>query len=497
MQRQRLKLMALVMALVIAVAGSTPQAWANKGDGGRSVPQASSDVLPGGPLTVEVFSNTQVGLLYNGAQQFFARTASGIYLTVNGQNYGPTVPAGGSANAIPYTEISQTLAGNTVTTVVAAGNTGLRMTVKTSYTNGARDYRSDITVQNTGAAAVSYRLSHAADLFPGLQGQNSDNGIGYFNAASGAVGAITEDRTFFQLFVPLTPASAYQEAFYDTLWGAVGNFNNTINTSLVDAGAGLQWNRTLSAGASDTVSDLLSFDNVDPTLAPILKRPPADVWAGVKASPNLNVQKNAIVSFTVKAKNWGKGPAEALNIFLPYDNKTLKVLDTKFDRDDLFVVALLPGVVVLKGGSLIPDAEVTGVVRFQAIGAEGAVAAMQPVVTWEDDHGSNDDAHTHFGNVVLPVVGSSNRSGETPARVDLAAGKAIVRGQYFAPDELVDTWFDLGNGQSEAFARFTATGDGTVKSILTVRNVLPAGTYRLVMRGVYSGGEQVATIVVR
>jgi hypothetical protein len=96
----------------------------------------------------------------------------------------------------------------------------------------------------------------------------SDSGYGYYDPETGGVGDYytltvgTRQRSFFQLFVPNTPATAYEESFYSTIWDAIGdlngpgrNLNNTIIPENVDAGAALQWNLTIPAGGSVTVSD--------------------------------------------------------------------------------------------------------------------------------------------------------------------------------------------------------------------------------------------------
>jgi hypothetical protein len=94
---------------------------------------------------------------------------------------------------------------------------------------------------------------HAADLYV----DGDDEGFGYHNAASGAVGAWNRHRTFLEYFVPVTemglpPATHYQEAGFQRIWDNIGDltgpgpgFANTVrSSSFHDSGCGLQWDLT-------------------------------------------------------------------------------------------------------------------------------------------------------------------------------------------------------------------------------------------------------------
>jgi hypothetical protein len=71
--------------------------------------------------------------------------------------------------------------------------------------------------------------------------------------------------TLYQQFVPSTPATAYQEGYYHTIWDNIGStsgpgpgFQNTYisdPTNRHDSGAGLQWNLTIQPNSSVTVGD--------------------------------------------------------------------------------------------------------------------------------------------------------------------------------------------------------------------------------------------------
>ncbi|MGB3906782.1 MAG: PEP-CTERM sorting domain-containing protein, partial [Anaerolineae bacterium] len=98
---------------------------------------------------------------------------------------------------------------------------------------------------------------HAADLYV----DGDDGGFGYYDAATGAVGAWNQPRDFLEYLVPLTvanglplpAASHYQEASSQSIWDNIGDlsgpgpgFNNTIlATPYHDSGCGLQWDLQL------------------------------------------------------------------------------------------------------------------------------------------------------------------------------------------------------------------------------------------------------------
>ena len=205
--------------------------------------------------------------------QFYDQNAEGVYLwvVVAGQTkvFGPgQVPAGRSVN--PYTPISNVRTGSgtpsdpwRVTTVVGVTGTPLRLTQVGTYVNGAEFLRLDFQLsQVAGTQPMTATLFHAADLYTA----GKDVGFGYYDPTTGGVGDYytrTNGIVLYQQFVPNVPATAYKESFYSDIWARIGDtsgpgtgFDNTIiSDTLHDAGAGLQWNLTVPAIGSVTVSD--------------------------------------------------------------------------------------------------------------------------------------------------------------------------------------------------------------------------------------------------
>jgi WD40 repeat protein len=187
-----------------------------------------------------------------------------------------------------------------LTTTLEAPGAQLQIEQRISYVNGSDFIGYEWLVRNTGAAQLEFTLFHAADLY--LNGD--DQGTGYYNPTTSAIGGRNRTQDQFELFVPATPASAYQEAGYNTIWRAISasgvpgtGFDNTTVPEYLDNGAGLQWSgRTLAPGATESIRDYLSF--ADSPINPILiadpdrstvEAMPADVLADDRASATLSV----------------------------------------------------------------------------------------------------------------------------------------------------------------------------------------------------------------
>lgn len=264
-----------------------------KGKKNRVVLAVNSVTITGTTLQINVGADGSQQVIANGqtSGQFYSAAMPlgdyGVFVATGSTLYGPDFgqhPLSGYGNGaypVPFTKVSQsgvTGSGTAaspymVTTVLGAGP--LTITQKISYINGQSYYRQDWTVKNTSTSPVTYRLYHAGDMeMPG-----SNNGSGYYNAQFGAVGAKNQAGNWYILFQPNSAADAYMEANYATIWSSIGNgvpgagFNNTIITTSTDNGAGLQWNRTLAAAASDTISTFTTLGTT-PQFAPSLAANP-------------------------------------------------------------------------------------------------------------------------------------------------------------------------------------------------------------------------------
>jgi hypothetical protein len=170
----------------------------------------------------------------------------------------------GSGTAIdPYSEI-------TTFKATVEGKDYALITLTTTYVNGQPQFTSTYDVQNiTGmpatnglapakpAATLYFHAIAAGDLFVA----NDDHGTGVFlggpprfiggqNAHTGTLGGFIEAAS------PALPWTNYQEGEWDSvIWEAVRKstaggpvFNETIDPTLIDNGAGVSWDQFLSSG---------------------------------------------------------------------------------------------------------------------------------------------------------------------------------------------------------------------------------------------------------
>ena len=141
-----------------------------------------------------------------------------------------------------------------VTTVLDVGSTGLRLTQVDSYVVGEERYRTDVTLANSGSAAVSGVLYRAMDCY--LAG--SDDSYGMQSGTSVGCSANPNNVPLgrIELLDPITGGNNYYQAGYSEVWTAIGThqpFNDTCRCNeLIDTGAGISWN--FNAPASGSVS---------------------------------------------------------------------------------------------------------------------------------------------------------------------------------------------------------------------------------------------------
>ena len=118
----------------------------------------------------------------------------------------------------------------------------LDLTQVTSYTNGSRQFDAALTVTNVSSTTQKIRADMAGDM--AIRG--SDTGVGFLepgpprfvggqNLGVGAAGGFVED--------PSSPWAHYEVAQYSTVrdHATNGNLDDTLVTTLVDNGAGVQW----------------------------------------------------------------------------------------------------------------------------------------------------------------------------------------------------------------------------------------------------------------
>lgn len=264
-----------------AIAGPGPEKLARTEPKIQAVPFTT--ISSPGPL-YEIFLgnelSSQIAHIADGTTyEVFPPSATpadyGTFLVVADTLYAPDfanhsgTATSGLGAYVPFTPVSQSgptgsgtvAAPYRVVTVVNVGATGLRITQTDSYVTGQESYRTDITVTNTSGATVDAILYRAMDCFLGA----SDTGYGFVSGT--AVGcAQNPDNTppsRIEMLLPVTGGNNYYEAFFSSVWAAIGAhapFNNTCEcASDIDNGIGISWNLSVPAGGSVTRTNLTIF----------------------------------------------------------------------------------------------------------------------------------------------------------------------------------------------------------------------------------------------
>jgi len=277
-ERRILRGLMLAMALALVVALLPTLALANKGNppSGPGTDAVGHTTINGNPLTIHVAADTSIQVFYAGQSagqvwpSDFDEADSGgfawlVVPDVGVRVWGPDFANHDSTAAnvvIPWFPVAQVTMGTGtaadpwwVQTTVGGDIYTVQQWVR--YVNGDDCFTVAYLINDFEMGLgwdVPVTFFHAADLYV----DGADDGFGYHDASTGAVGAWNQPRDFLEYLVPLTtanglpmpPASHYQEADFHTIWDNIGTgplspgpgFNDTIRTDLHDSGCGLQWN---------------------------------------------------------------------------------------------------------------------------------------------------------------------------------------------------------------------------------------------------------------
>jgi hypothetical protein len=273
-------ILVMLLFIVVSVSADDKAGSTNSGSAVGFTP------ITGSPLTINVAVDASYQVIHDAVDpsspgQVFPtgldEADAGLFVWNGGWVIGPDFDnhdASASNSYDPWTSVSQSLVLGSgtiadpwiVETDVAHGASGTTMSADTIYVNGDDYFRIDWEICLPAAGSISTFL--AADIY--LQG--SDNGFGYYDAATGSVGGFNAAQDWFEIFTPLTPASAYYEGGYSEVWFRIGSagaagagFDNTIVNSEIDNGAGLQWDRDIDG--CESFSSFWSFGET-PVLPP-------------------------------------------------------------------------------------------------------------------------------------------------------------------------------------------------------------------------------------
>jgi hypothetical protein len=281
----------LGLAMVVVLAGQP----ATQAQAGSAASLPTPIEINGNPLRVVLAADSSIQVYHSarpGMGQVFGWTHdsadSGIWLWVGDKIYGPDSCFDGRLSAmlkvLPWSVFSHSGPGGSgteadpwvVTTVLDAGTSGVRVTQHAYYINGQNHFRLRWELENSTDSSQTVNLFHAVDSYFA-----SDTYVrGYYNPIHGAVGGYDSANPWYMLFVPIDgQASGFKSDWADEVWAAIGfcgdsyscpvaepceagpGFVDPFDANLTgaDNGFGLQWERTLAAGGSSTVSDWWTF----------------------------------------------------------------------------------------------------------------------------------------------------------------------------------------------------------------------------------------------
>jgi len=256
--------------------------------------RATDAVIDGSPLNIYANDNGQLQVAFDGspAGEFFpsglAPANAGLIAGITdasqpaafdlhgflfaGSPFDPTVPAAppvvtGDGSAGNPWKLSTSYRINPAST-----NPSIRVVETLSYVNGTTDVGAEYQVFNESDSPnllLHVRLYEVADLYV----NGDDHGVGFFDPGPPRqLGGINQAAGSSGRLVEQTPWTHYQEGPYGDVFAVAQNsdssaqgFADTMDPTLIDNGAGVQWDiRQLAVGSPQTVSVLWRFRHFTP-----------------------------------------------------------------------------------------------------------------------------------------------------------------------------------------------------------------------------------------
>lgn len=239
-----------------------------------------------------------------------------------------------------------------------------------------------------------------------------------------------------------------------------------------------------------------------PTLTPILRptltpsAPPrpeqpivkhsAFVTVVQQSTPNIQVQRGGIVTYTIVATNRGKGAATNSIITMPFDPTEVSVVDARLSHGGAWVTQLRENALEFQTGHLESmGGAVTVTVRLatRSTVPDGTRLAERLSFLWHDEVGEG----TGQSNYPLLVAGANDRSEPftmlTVAPPNAVAGSIhVFASGSFAPNEPVSLWYNTPDGAVVSLPAVVADSEGRIHVTLTTTDFHP-NTYSLVAYG--------------
>jgi len=301
--------------------------------GALTIQAQSLTTINGSPLKINVGADGSFQV-YNsavpGVGQIFPTGASladmGVFAFIDGQFFAPNFAGhGGTAtgNLGTYTAwtpvfLSPTVTGvgtaaspYSVSVVLGAGDTDMRLNMTVSYVRGNNFFRVRKNFYSVTNESHDVNVLFGADIYLA----SSDNGVFISVPELAAVGGRTCDEAatnYNILLIPVTNASRFTTAHYADVWTQVGDDaldNNTIEAGCVDNGAAIEWidimrgdatsvalETAVSFGAIPSPANFHGFFlDVDPDELTLLPGESANIT--VKATTNPELGFNAPIAF--------------------------------------------------------------------------------------------------------------------------------------------------------------------------------------------------------
>jgi hypothetical protein len=227
--------------------------------GSAFIVSAATQSINGDPVEVYVFDAGRIEPYYDNwasGHQYFSTSACNNVLWLDGGTTGFDVPNASTADCgscTNFTAVSNSKPDPwTIETVYDAGSTGVRITQRIEYVNGAKYYNMYWSIENTGSTTYTdLRFMHGGDTYFG--GVDSSNG--HYDSGLDMVYLTNSGITGIMglLGTPTSPIDHYVEGYYGnpvvSTMCSGNHLPDTVNPNYVDAGYAVEWDRaTLAPG---------------------------------------------------------------------------------------------------------------------------------------------------------------------------------------------------------------------------------------------------------
>ena len=303
--------------------------------------RATDAVIPGNPLTIYANDNGQLQVVFPGSDtgEFFPPAAAPANAGLNialtdsvtpgpfevhgflGTTFNPDTPpalSGNGSAASPWMLTTSYRTGS------PGSNPNIRVDQTLTYVNGSTDVTARYVVtDNSDTSNLRVRVYQAADLYVA----GNDTGVGFLDPGPPRqLGGINQAQGSSGRLVEVTPWSAFQEANYNDVFDVVRNsdqnaagFNNTVDPTLLDNGAGVQWDvANLVNNTSQTFQVVWRFRRFNPlTLA--------------LASATQVTGQQATVTVTARNSDGNPDPGRAIRYAIAGANPSASSVTTSAD----------------------------------------------------------------------------------------------------------------------------------------------------------------------